>query len=79
MKHQINYLTQYCNRFFEFRCEGIDVDSANENQIAELQELRIKAIEQSGFTLNELTLICMCRKYNTFKKVNTYAHKIKNI
>ena len=30
-----------------------------------------------GKSLNELTLICICRKYRILKKVNVYAHKIK--
>ena len=61
----------------EWHNEGIEIDSATENQIAKLQELRAKALEQSGLTSNELTLIRLCRKYGIFKKVNIYANKIK--
>ena len=78
MKKQTPYLTQYCNMSFEWHIKGINSSNASENQIIEMQNLREKAIEQSGLTCNELTLIIMCRKYGIFTKVNVYAHKIKH-
>ena len=73
------YLTQYCNLLFEWHSVGVNIDTASKSQQAALQELREKAIAQSGLTWDELTLISMCRKYRIFKKVNTYAHKIRNL
>lgn len=78
-KVNISYLTQYCNMIFEWHNKGLDIDNAAENQIIELQALQAKAVEQSGLTLNELTLICVCRQHRIFKKVNAYANKIRLI
>ena len=75
MDNHLPYLTQYCNLMFEWQSTGITIDTATENQQRLLRELRIKALAQSGLTLNELTLISMCRIHRIFKKVNTYAHK----
>jgi len=69
-----SYLTQYCNLLFELKSKGVVV---GKSQRVILMELSEKAVQQSGLTFNELTLISMCRKYNIFTKVNTYAHKIK--
>lgn len=77
-KDKASYLTQYCNMSFEWQSKGITPDNAAESQLAALYELRNKAIKQSGLTENELILVCMCRKYGIFKKVNQYAHRIKN-
>jgi len=73
------FLTQYCNLRSEWHSTGICIDTASECQKMLLQELREKAIEQSGLTWNELTLISMCRRYGIFTEVNTYAHKIKKL
>jgi len=70
------FLTQYCNLMFEWHSTGIDVDTASESQVELLQELREKAIAQSGLTRSELALISMCRKYHIFTTINTYAHKM---
>lgn len=72
------YLTKYCNMCFEWQLNGITTDNATESQLNELWELQNKAIKQSGLTENELVLICMCRKYGIFRKVNQYAHSLKN-
>ena len=79
MKQETAYLTQYCNLCIELKSTGQTFDTANESQQVLFQELRAKAIEQSGLTCSELTLISMCRKYGLFLKINTYAHKIKNV
>jgi len=79
MEENKNYLTQYCNLSFEWQCLGITADTASESQQKQMQELREKAIEQSGLTRNELSLISMCRKYRIFNQVNTYALRIKGI
>ena len=73
------WLTQYCNLMFEWQSMGINIDTASESQQVEINELREKAIEQSGLTLSELTLISMCRKYRMFEQVNTYAHKLRKL
>lgn len=72
----MNYLTQYCNLRYEWKIKGIGIDSASESQIKEMRELREKAIEQSGLSLTELSLICRCRENNILTKVNTYAFKL---
>ena len=79
METETPYLTQYCNMVYEWRCKGIDIDNATENQAIKIRELREKAIEQSGLTVNELSLICMCRKNGIFKKVNVYANRLKSL
>lgn len=79
MDKTTTYLTQYCNLVFEWQSLGINIDSASENQQAQIQELRKKALEQSGLTCSELALISMCRKYRIFREVNTYAHRIKKL
>ena len=73
------YLTQYCNLSFEWRSTGKTIDTVSESEQKYIQELRKKAIEQSGLTHYELDLISMCRKYDIFIEVNTYAHKIKKL
>jgi len=74
----IPYLTQYFNYINELDNKGINIDNATESQIKLIKELQIKAIEQSGLSWNELTLICLCRKHRIFTKVNVYANKIKS-
>ena len=73
---KIPYLTQYCNAVSEWRRNGITMDNADENQIEYIKELQSKAVEQSGLSLNELTLISICRKYKIFQKVNIYANRL---
>jgi len=77
MENAKPYLTQYCNLVFELHSKELTYDAASENEKNLLQELRVKATEQSGLTENELTLICMCREYKIFNKVNVYAKKLK--
>jgi hypothetical protein len=78
MNNLTPYLTQYCNLNFEWFCKNISIDTASESQAKEMQELRIKAMEQSGLTINELALICQCRKFRISRKINDYMHKIIN-
>lgn len=73
------YLTQYCNLSFEWQSMGIDIDTATESQQVLMQELGKKAIEQSGLTASELTLVSMCRQHRIFVQVNTYAHKLTRL
>ena len=73
------YLTQYCNLCFEWKSTGITIDTASEEQVAHLKDLREKALAQSGLTFDELTLISRCRRYGIFKMVNVYALKVKNL
>ena len=75
-KVETHYLTQYCNMVFEWRSKGLDIDSASEAQVNEMQELRAKAIEQSGLSDNELTLISLCRNKNILNKVYMYARHL---
>lgn len=79
MDNAKTYLMQYCNLMFEWQSTGITIDTASESQQVQIQELRKKALEQSGLTCSELTLISMCRKYRVFREVNTYAHRIKKL
>ena len=79
MNTQNPYLTQYCNLLFEWESMKIDIDNANESQRTKFSELQNKALEQSGLTLSELTLISLCRQYKTLRYVKSYALRIKNI
>jgi len=79
METEKPYLIQYCNLIFELHSQKIDADNMSKEQTEILCKLRAKAIQQSGLTFNELTLICMCRKYRIFKKVNIYANRIKHL
>ena len=59
IKNEKHYLTQYCEAMIALNAQGIySIYDAPE----EIQELRIKAKEQSGLTREELSLIVTCRK-----------------
>jgi len=79
MEKQKPYLTQYCNIKFEWHSTGIDIDKATKSQRLLMQDIRLRAVAESGLTDNELTLIAMCRNYGIFEKVNIYAHQIKRM
>lgn len=77
MENTKPYLTQYCNLVFELHNKGITYDYAPNNQKKELRELLEKAAEQSGLDEDEVVHICICREYEIFRKVNTYARILK--
>ena len=79
MEKQTPYLTQFCNLSFEWQSTGINFDDATESQQERFKELRAQAIEQSGLTCNELSLICNCRLYPIFERVNRLRQEIKII
>ena len=73
------FLTQYCNLRFEWQCHGITADTATEAEREHLKTLEQQALAQSGLTMDELSLVTLCRKYRIITQVNTYAHKIKQL
>ncbi|MCL2229030.1 MAG: hypothetical protein FWC00_04345 [Firmicutes bacterium] len=79
MENKKPFLTQYCNLAFEWQSTGITIDTATESQVLFLQDLKQKALKQSGLTENELSLISLCRKRGLFKQVNTYARRLKEV
>ena len=72
------YLTQYCNVFSEWKRNGCDIDNVTEEQRIYFIDLQKKAIVQSGLSINELTLIALCRHHNSFKKVYVYLKRLIN-
>jgi len=72
-------LDEFCNLMFEWKAKKICVDTANKKQLAQLQKVREKAIQQSGLTPNELLLISNCRIHGTFVKVNTFSKSLKSL
>ena len=76
MEKQAPYLNQYTDTLISLNNSGIDYTSVTNEQLKRLQQLRKKAIQQSGLNSSELTLISLCRQSDTFRKVNSYAHNL---
>jgi len=66
MKNKKSYLNQYFDMKMEWYRNGLSVDNVTEVQLADMKELRAKALSQSGLTCNELAFICRCRKHGIF-------------
>ena len=77
MKTETVYLTQYFNLILEWQRNGINIDNASKSQLQLLQNLKTKALAQSGLSANELMLICLIRKRNIFTKVHVFARTLK--
>jgi len=75
MEKQKHYLTQYCDLHIELKNKDVHEFLKHSKQLLELFD---KAIVQSGLTFTEVTLICMCRKYDIMTKVNTYAYDLSS-
>ena len=78
MKNKTSYLTQYFNLYYEWTICGITINDVTEEQQILFQDLREKALTQSGLTFEELALIYTCRQYRNILKVKTYARAIKS-
>jgi len=70
------FLTQYYNLVCEWKINGINIDNATKDQAKQFNDLQKKALEQSGLSCNELSLIMRCRTNNIFTKVNVYAWRL---
>lgn len=67
----------YAIQYFEFMEKvedyGLDIDTINIADIRLIRTLRQEAVKQTGLTLDELTMLDLCRRYDIFPIVFKYV------
>ena len=70
MNTQKPYLNQYYETELEWLKNGINIENAGKEQVEKMFCLRQKAIEQSGLSPLELSLICSYRLHKIFNNTH---------